>query len=64
VCHREEGKEKAREKRDVFSLDLNTVTESLLMTVSGGLMGPKKLHNTPYDEAEHYVFLKVMGPTL
>ena len=30
----EEGREKAREKRNVFSLDLNTVTESLLTAVS------------------------------
>ena len=35
VCYREEGREKAREKRNVFSLDLNTVTESLLTTVFG-----------------------------
>ena len=32
---REEGREKAREKRNVFSLELNTVTESLLTTVFG-----------------------------
>ena len=31
---KEEGREKAREKRDVFSLDLNTVTESLLTVLS------------------------------
>jgi len=29
------GREKAREKRNVFSLDLNTVTESLLTIVFG-----------------------------
>jgi len=31
----EEEREKAREKRNVFSLDFNTVTESLLTTVLG-----------------------------
>jgi len=35
VCYWEEGREKAREKRNVFSLDLNTVTESLLTAVFG-----------------------------
>jgi len=30
VRYQEEEREKAREKRNVFSLDLNTVTESLL----------------------------------
>ena len=29
------GKRKAREKRNVFSLDVNTITESLLTTVFG-----------------------------
>jgi len=31
----EEEREKARENRNVFSLDFNTVTESLLTTVLG-----------------------------
>ena len=36
MCYWEKGREKAREKRNVFSLDLkNTVTESLLTTVFG-----------------------------
>ena len=35
MCYGEEGREKAREKRNVFSIDLDTVTESLLTTVFG-----------------------------
>jgi len=36
VYYWEAGREKAREKRNVFSLDLNTVAESLLTTVFVG----------------------------
>jgi len=34
-CVTEKREERARENRNVFSLDLNTVTESLLTTVFG-----------------------------
>jgi len=35
VCYREKAREKAQEKKAVFSLDFITVTESLLTTVFG-----------------------------
>ena len=35
VCYWEEGRERAREKRNVYILDLSTSTESLLTTVFG-----------------------------
>ena len=34
MCYSVKGRKKAREKRDVFSLDLNTVTESQFSVVS------------------------------
>ena len=58
---KEEGREKAREKRDVFSLDLNTVTESLLTVLSfkqpeqsiGMLTSQKSYGTIRYDTIQY-----------